>query len=278
MALLRRFIVCVASLFTGCSTIPDLPREWEMPVQEIMLHATCELREAFISIASDPRYTNFHAKEWALNITLTPKVDTQLQSIFGYTGKSTTNPKILRFVTWTLGTNPGIRGEVDGHKDGAVTFPLRSKQLLDVKKYPLFGCEEIRLTAHALKQYLGIREWLERIVPENATGLGKITHVDKPSFSSQIVVKVDAGNAAVTFFVPPGSTFTPSLAALYKRDVTLSITLTPDPTKAFVQTYPDGAQIRKTAPSAERVSPAAQSRLDQIQLERAIQNLRVQVQ
>lgn len=278
MARLRYFIACVASLVSGCSTIPDLPREWEMPVQEIMLHATCELREAFIGIARDPRYANFHAKEWALNITLTPKVDTQLQSIFGYTGKSTTSPKILRFVTWTLGTNPGIRGEVDGHTDGAVTFPLKSKQLLDEKKYPLFGCGEIRRTAHALKQYLGIREWLERIVPEESTGLGKITHVDKPSFAKQIVVKVDAGNAAITFFVPPGSTFTPSLAALYKRDVTLSITLTPDPTKAFVQTYPDDVQFKKKAAAADRVSPAAQSRLDQIQLERAIQNLRVQAQ
>jgi hypothetical protein len=267
----------VAVFFSGCAMVPDLPPEAEMPVQEIMMHAVCELRVAFQDMALDKRYASFKAAEWSLNITLTPKVDTQLQMSFGYTGKSTTDKSVLRFVTWTLGTSPGIRVDVEGHRDGAVTFPIRSQQLLDGRKYPIYGCEDLLRTAHALSQYLGIREWLERIVPETESGLDKLTHVDKPSYSTQIVVKLDGGNAGATFFIPNGATFNPAIAGLRKRDETLTITMTPDPVKKKVQTLPSGA-IQKEPIKTAGVSAPAQERLDRIELERSIQNLRLPTQ
>ena len=248
-----------------------------MPVQAIMLNATCELRAAFLDINSNKKYEKFKADEWSINITLTPKVDTQIQGMFGHTGKSTTNKSALEYITWTLGASPGLRLDLEGHRDGAVSFPIQSRMLLKPKDYPLFGCQEVLSNSKALSQYLGIREWLERIIPASGTGLSDITHVDKPSFSTQIIVKFDAGNAGPTFFVPNGSTFSPTLAALRKNDQTLSITMTPDPNKEPVQTFPEGAIKTKQA-KQEGVSPAAQSRLDQIQLERTIQNLRIRAE
>src|SRR5262249_22807187 len=153
------FGYCAFSLLgTGCSIIPDLPPERDMPVQEIMLHAVCELRAAFIDMSRDKRYVHFHVAEWSMNITLTPKVDTQLQAFMGYSGKSTVDKNALRLITWTLGTSPGLRADLEGHRDGTVTFPLTSAKLLDVKNYPLSQCKEYQRNAVALMQYLGVRE------------------------------------------------------------------------------------------------------------------------
>lgn len=274
MSYFRTLPIFAVLLLLGCSAIPSLPEERELPVQDIMLAAVCELRVAFIALKDNPQYAAFKADDWSLNITLTPKVDAQIYASFGHTGKSTTNPKDLSYITWTLGTSPGLRAGVEGHRDGGVTFALRSAQLLDPRHYPLRGCDRHERSAHALSQYLGIREWLERIVPDEVTGLTKFARLDKPSYTSQIIVKFDAGNAGVTFFVPNASTFTPAIAGLYKRDVTLSITMTPEPQRQRVETVPEGV-IRKDRARAAGVSEAAQLRLDQIQLERAIQNLRI---
>jgi hypothetical protein len=263
-----------AIALSGCSIVPDLPAEEELPVQEIMLNAVCELRTAFFVISRQKKFANFKPGEWAINITLTPKIDTQLYASFGYSGRSTPDKTALRFITWTLGTSPGLRAGAEGHRDGAVTFPLKSSQLLDEKNYPIQGCVEHIPAVGGLSQYLGVREWLERIIPESASGIDKVTRLDKPSYSTQIVVKVDGGAAGATFFIPNGSTYTPAVAGLRKRDETLSITMTPEPRKIPVNTLPKGA-IRKTLPGVPAsISPEAQSRLDQIGLERALQNLR----
>jgi len=266
---------CCALSLGACSTVPNLPSEDEMPVQLIMLHTTCELRAAFIALSADPKYKDFKADQWSINISLTPKVDTSLQASLGWTGR-TTNMKALRLWTWTLGTSPGLRGDIEGHRDGAVTFPLSSKQLLDVPKYPLVGCDDVRRSDPTLSQYLGIREWLERTVPTDDNGLAKLTNIDKPTFNSEIVVKFDAGNVGASYFVPNGWTYSAALAGTARRDETLSISMTPDPKVKHVETLPKGVIKKLAAGTGERISAAAQSRLDQIQLEQTLRNLRIQ--
>src|SRR5262245_7597853 len=137
-----------AFTLTACAVPPAPPEERDLPVRQIILHATCELRAAFISLKkSSP---NFKADQWAAAITLTPKVDTETAARFGYTGKSTTDPKVLRFITWTIGTTPGLEIDIKGHWDGGMSFPVHSSQLLDVKKYPLHGCHDAERASTAL--------------------------------------------------------------------------------------------------------------------------------
>jgi hypothetical protein len=113
-----------------------------------------------------------------------------------------------------------------GHRDGLAAFPFHSSQLLDEKHYPLPGCYEIERSSQALSQYLGIREWLERIATKG--DLGKLTNVDKPTFSTQIIIKYDGGNAGPSYFIPNGHVYSATLFGSRTRDETLTIAFTPD--------------------------------------------------
>jgi hypothetical protein len=268
-------VSCVfATSVAGCAAVPDLPGELEVPVQDILHHAVCELRIAFEILSNKEKYPGFNADQWAVSISLTPKTDTELTANFGATGSSTSNSKAIRFVTWTLGS-PGLQFDLKGHRDSAVSFPLHSSQLLDEKNYPLAGCENEGAGYASLSQHLGVAEWLERIAPQE--GLDKVTSVDKPVFNSEIIVKYDGGNAGATWTVPI-HTYTGSLFGSRTSDQTLSIAFTPDPKKVPVKTLPEGAPIVKPVAAAPRtiVSPAALNRLDQIQQEEILRNLRVQ--
>jgi hypothetical protein len=103
-------LICLvpALLLSGCSVIPDLPDNEEMPVQAILYNAVCELRTAFIALSDKRKYPNFKADQWAASISLTPKVDTEVSARLGATGQPFSNPKSQRFVTWTLGRHPGL--------------------------------------------------------------------------------------------------------------------------------------------------------------------------
>jgi hypothetical protein len=269
--------ICAATL-SGCTFIPDLPDEFEMPVQSILRHATCELRWAFEDFADQAKYPKFKADQWAIAISLTPKVDTEVSAKLGVTGKSTIDTKMTRFVTWTLGTSPGLEADFKGHRDGSVAFPIHSSQLLDRKHFPLL-CPE-GPGPESLTQYLGVHEWLQRLLPSGEDALGDLTHFDKPAFSSQIIVKFDGGNAGATWFIPNGTTYTPTLFASRIRDETLTIAFTSDPKKLPVHTLPEGAPIGKPASPArsQAVSPAALETLGRILQDETIRNLRLQSQ
>lgn len=275
--------VAMAATMTGlsaCSVIPDLPDEFEMPVQSILHNAVCELHWAFEDLSDHQKFPNFKADQWAAAISLAPKVDVELSARLGYTGKSTTDPKILRYVTWTLGTTPGLEYDVKCHRDGSVSFSLHSSQLLFRNGFNLQNCDRPDANAFVSQQYLGVQAWLERLIPRTGSGLEMLTNPDKPAFNTEIIIKYDGGYGGPTWFVPNGSTISATFFGSRIRDETLSIAFTPDPKKVPVNTLPLGAPIVKptAVPAPSHVSPGAQLRLDQIQQEEILRNLRIQGQ
>jgi len=279
----RTFSIVAASIgatLGACAVIPDLPDEFEMPVQGILHNAVCELHWTFEDLADVSRFPNFKADQWAAAISLTPKMDVELSARLGLTGKSTTDPKILRYVTWTLGTTPGLEYDVKGHRDGAVSFSVHSSQLLSRNGFNLPNCDRPDAAAFESRQYLGVQAWLERLIPQRGSGIDKLTNPDKPVFNSEIIIKYDGGYGGPTWFIPNGTTISATFFGSRIRDETLSIAFTPDPKKIPVNTLPTGAPIVKPKVQSEpsHVSPGAQLRLDQIQQEEILRNLRLQGQ
>src|SRR5260221_1377754 len=139
---------------TSCAVIPDMPPDLALPVHDIILHAACELRAALISI----RQTNpsFKSSSWAIAISLTPKIDTELSIRGGLTGKTAAGTP-LRFGSWILGAAPGVEMDSKGHRDGSASYSLHASQLLDAKKYPL-QCDNSSVTYHVLARNLGIQD------------------------------------------------------------------------------------------------------------------------
>ncbi|WP_375786912.1 hypothetical protein ACE10Z_04830 [Bradyrhizobium sp. Pha-3] len=282
-AVLPRFyamIAAIAASLGACSVIPDLPDEFEMPVQGILHNAVCELHWAFEDLSDPNRFPNFKADQWAAAISLSPKVDVELSARLGLTGKSTTDPKILRYVTWTLGTSPGLEYDVKGHRDGSASFSLHSSQLLFRNGFNLPNCDRPGPDAFESRQFLGVQRWLERLIPQQGTGLDLLTNPDKPVFNSQIIIKYDGGYGGPTWFIPNGTTVSATFFGSRIRDETLSIAFTPDPKKIHVNTLPTGAPIvkPKVQPEPSKVSPGAQLRLDRIQQDEILRNLRIQGQ
>ncbi|WP_315755841.1 MULTISPECIES: hypothetical protein [unclassified Bradyrhizobium] len=273
-------IAAIAASLGACSVIPDLPDEFEMPVQGILHNAVCELHWAFEDLSDPNRFPNFKADQWAAAISLSPKVDVELSARLGLTGKSTTDPKILRYVTWTLGTSPGLEYDVKGHRDGSASFSLHSSQLLFRNGFNLPNCDRPGPDAFESRQFLGVQRWLERLIPQQGTGLDLLTNPDKPVFNSQIIIKYDGGYGGPTWFIPNGTTVSATFFGSRIRDETLSIAFTPDPKKIHVNTLPTGAPIvkPKVQPEPSKVSPGAQLRLDRIQQDEILRNLRIQGQ
>jgi hypothetical protein len=266
----RRTIALLFVGLGGCTSIPSLPEEGELPVQEIVTSATCELREAFARLADKKRHPNFRADEWAASISLTPKVDTDLGVNFSLTRR-------FPLITWTLG-NPGIELDVRGRRDGSATFVLHSSDLLKKNARADQQCAERLRAAHALTQYHGVYEWWARLVPSDRSGLASFTKLDKPAFNSNIVVKFTFGDAGATWIVPNG-TNSAALFGLRTLDLTLSMAFTRDPRRPRVVTLPEGG-LKILAPKGppEAVSPDALQRLDSIQTENILRNLRIEPQ
>ena len=102
---------------------------------------------------------------------------------------------------------------------------------------------------------------------------------DKPSFNSNITVKFAFGAAGATWTILKGSKIV-SLGGFKTLDLTLQMSFTPDPPKRKkVVTLPEGG-LKQKGPMQEglSVSPAARSRLDVIETENILRNLRVQPQ
>lgn len=282
---------------------PDLT----LPIKAITLHATCELRDALHSFERVPPGTRLppdFPQHWSMSIQLTPKVDTDLNARIGLTGTTKfPGTAVNHFNTFAVGASPGAGIDIKTWKNGAVTYYVAGRDLLNEKIH--YDCDNARTTPHALAQDFGIQEWLQRLIDStNQPELAGAVSFDKPTFAAQIVVRLD-GSGNFTYNFPLGTNFV-NAGGWYEVDETLSITFTQDPKPApnivqfpaftkqkvseaspeknFIRFREDGqprirppARVRRTpsgAPAAPQgVSPEAKERLDRQQNEQTIRNL-----
>ncbi|MET4802826.1 hypothetical protein [Bradyrhizobium sp. LB11.1] len=282
---------------------PDI----SLPLKAIVLHATCELRDALAAFKDPPpgQYLPPRFPEhWSMSIQLTPKVDTDFNARAGLTG-TTKGPsdKKTYFNTFSV-VGPGAGVDIKSWKNGAVTYYVSGHDLLNPALPPI-DCTDARSTLHALAQDFGIHDWLRRLIDSaNQNELNGLVTFDKPTFGAQLTIRLDgAGNFTYNF--PLGTNFG-NVGGWYEVDEILSIAFTPDPKPApeAVQfpalppktkgpplsenftTFRENAnppfrpaprirQPRRAAPAAvpQGVSPEAKSRLDSQQLEQTLRNL-----
>jgi hypothetical protein len=261
----------VVLALSGCSSIPQLPSEDGLPVQRIVHNTICELKDSFEVLNDKNRYPNFKADERAMSISLTPKIDREFSTNFGFAGKGTADPKILHVISYTLGA-PGAQFDEKGHSDANAEYPLHSSQLLD-GKHPI-DCSGNSYGPDALSQRLNIAGWLQRVVSPGKGPYDSLSLPDKAAFTAEIVIKYDITTAGLTYTVPTAS-YSPSLSASDTRDETLTIAFTPDPKKIKVSTLPENADLKetKTYRALPAVSPGAAATLNQIQTDVRISNI-----
>jgi hypothetical protein len=263
---------CAISV-AGCSIIPDIPDDYNVPVREILQHATCELRGAFLEL-SDPRYASFGAGKWLIAVKLTPKADAEVGGGVGLTGKSTSlaNPK--HFNNWALGSvgAPGAAGDAKGTRNASITYKMSSKDLLDLRK-PLI-CPVDGPRYHDLAQNLGIRDWLLRTVQAKDIAVGPLATLEAPTFLAEIVVKF-TGNGNFTYNFPFGTNFA-AISGSYDMDDLLEITTTRDTSGPVivVQTLPTGGVFGNRPPDRIELPSRvdAEQRLENTQNQQGIIN------
>src|ERR1700731_2564370 len=88
----------------ACAIMPDLPPDWALPQQEILLHTACELQAALRGLDGRTNPKQFDARGWLIKITLNPKVDADIQPGAGLTRKSPSTTGAKRFITWVIGS------------------------------------------------------------------------------------------------------------------------------------------------------------------------------
>lgn len=255
---LRMILACGSVIWAGgCSMIPAVPGDFSLPVREILQHAACELRGAFVEL-SKPEYAAFKAGNWLIAIKLTPKTDLDVNGGLGLTGRSTTITGLKYFTNWALGSvgAPGAAIDAKGSRVAAVTFKMSSKELLNPKNQLICPVDSPRY--HALAEHLGIGEWLVRLVQAKDYAVGSLASLDTPTYSSQIVTKFSA-NGNFTYSFPFGTNFG-AISGYYNLDQTLDITLTPDTTgqKILVQTLPRDGKF-KDQPATQVLLPSLAS-------------------
>jgi len=270
-------ILSVAStLIAGCAVPPGMPPDFMLPVQQIVLHSVCELRFALREISIS--HPSFLRTNWAISITLTPKVDTQGTLNAGLTGKSTSLPAAKFFNNWTIGPAPGVRYDTKGHTDGTAAYLLTSAALLDNQnQYPLY-CDTSSTAYHALVRYLGIRDWLARTAAAAEGDVGSLARLNNPTYNNQIVIQFD-GSGAFTYNQPFGTNFASAYGS-YKLDESVAIAFTAQEVKkpVVVRTLPSGAQYSSAAPAPTAVTPAAAATLGTLGLQQQIINLQTAIQ
>ena len=256
----------------GCAIMPDLPPDWAMPQQEILLHTACELQFALRGLEGRTNPKQFDARGWTIKVTLNPKVDADIQPGAGLTRKNPFVGSPARFVSWVVGAGSGYTLEMRGERTGSIDFGFDSAKLIDDRNLP---CELNTPSYHALTKYLGVREWLHRSADAMHLTNSKI---DKPSFSSDVFIKFN-GSSSYTYTAPPGTDLL-SLAGYYQLQETLSINLTAKAVteKVVAVTLPVGGPgsrdnlAIKRVTSTETVSQETRSDLQQIRQQ--LQNLR----
>lgn len=252
----------------GCSAVPGVPPPALLPVDDIILNASCELRFALMGVGQ--RHPAFLADEWAISLTLAPKVDTDLSLRAGLTGKSTSSASAKYFNTWVVGSGPGLEYDMKGHTDGQAVFKMTSTQLLDPVKYPL-PCETNSSRYHALARVLGIEDWLERSAAAAEGKLGRLTRLDNPTLNSDITITWD-GAGSFTYNFPLGTNFLGAFAQ-YKADESLSIAFARNSKPKPVHTLPNKTAYSSVAVPSSGITPAADNTLEILGLKQSIINL-----
>lgn len=263
MSLKAALSLTASFLVAGCSIIPDVPSDDNLPVREILQHTACELQRAF-QILSLPQYKSFNAKKWLIAVKLSPKTDAEVSGGLGLTGKSTSVSGAHYFNNWALGSvgSPGAAVDAKGTRNVSIVFKMSSKELLNAKDRLICPVDSPRY--HILAQHLGIGEWLVRLVESKDYAVGSLATLDTPTYSSEIVVKF-TGNGNFTYNFPLGTHFG-AVSGLYDFDETLEITLSPDKgggPPLVVQTLPVGGNFQDgpdTVPAPSRVT--AEKKLD----------------
>jgi hypothetical protein len=260
--------LCVAAAAVGCAQVPKMPGDFMLPVQEIVLHAACELRFALQDARIE--HPSFLAHPWAISISVTPKVDSEVSLRAGLTGKSS-SVTVPFFNTWAVGAAPGAEYDMKGHTDGGVSYVVKSGQLLDDKTYPL-PCRRESASYHALASGLGIYDWLARTAAAAEGRIGKLTKIDKPTYNSQIIVQWD-GSGSFTYNQPFGTDFLGAMGS-YKVDESVAIIFVAEanPPSRPIHTFPGGTPYSSLR-TGTGLSAATETRLDILGLQQSIINL-----
>jgi hypothetical protein len=267
--MLRQSAAGAVLLLSGCAAgIPNISNDYALPVSEILTNTTCELRRAFEDIHQN--HPKFDAGGWLIGISLSPKMENEWTANVGLTGKTKAAPA-TRFNSWSLG--PGLQADIKGHRDGGVSYDIKSADLLDEAKFP-FSCDLTSAHYNALAQHLGIRDWLAELISAQEPA-GKLVALDKPAYNTEVVI-VWNGNGSFTYNFPLG-TDVAGITGKYTKDETLSIALTKITTTGpiVVQTLPTGGVFgtpAKAVISTTSTIETAKQRLDQMQLEQVLKN------
>jgi hypothetical protein len=198
--------------------MPDLPPDWALPMQEILLHSACELQAGLRGLngRTDPK--RFDATAWNIKITLNPKMDADVQPGLGLTQKNPFTAGATTFNSFVIGTGNGVTQDLHGARTGSVDFKFDSAALIKDDKLP---CNQETPSYHSLTKQLGIRNWLYRAADAmNLTG----SSIDNPSFSADVMMKL-SGTGSWTYTIPPGTNLV-SLSGFYQLDESLNITFT----------------------------------------------------
>jgi hypothetical protein len=271
------FVSCFALISANCAgMIPDVPNDYALPIEDILHNTTCELQKAFVELSLNKDLASFHAQSWLIGLTLSPKTDKEIVAGVGLSGKSSSLASPRYVNSWASGaaTLPGFNSDVRGTRNAGVTYNIHSKDLLDKKKFQL-DCDPTTPNYNALADNLGVRKWLIRTVEAQHNSVGSLAKLDKPTFSSEIYVKFNAGGN-FTYTFPFGTDFA-SLSGSYDEDITFSIAITGDQSKTSVikvQSLPTGGNFGNPDPQnlQTTVNVGAQSRLDAIEAQQQIVN------
>jgi hypothetical protein len=227
-------LISLSLSVSGCAIMPDLPPDWALPMQEILLHTACELQDALRDVKGriDPK--QFDAAGWNIKVTLNPKVDADIQPGVGMTRRQL--KPTSRFSNFVIGGGNGATMEMKGNRTGSVDFKFDSEALINDKSLP---CDSATPSYHSLTKQLAIREWLLRAVEAmSVTG----SRIDSPSFSADVFIKFN-GTASWTYTLPPGTDLV-TLGGFYQLDENLSINFTARSKTVHVVTLPVGGPGR----------------------------------
>jgi len=251
----------------GCAVLADIPPDFALPVQEIMSQTACELKDAFNSLEHSPYAKRFKPKQWLVTVALAPKTDTDLNAGVGGTRKAPYVGNPVAFVSWAIPA-PGIQLDDKSERSSGVNFNFTSGKLMADKT---LQCPPATPSAHALAQHLGVGEWLRRTA--KALSVASSASIDKPIYDTDITIKF-SGSGSYTYTFAPGTDLA-SFGGSYSLDEQLNISMAPiaDKHTITVVSLPDWQGGATSIPSTVQVQ-AAQSRLDIIQLQQAIQSLK----
>jgi hypothetical protein len=255
---------CAATALQGCALVPDVPPDPALPIKEILAQTACELQQTFISLSRSPNLQRFQAEQWLVNVSITPKVDTDLNGSAGWTRKHPFLGNPSRFTTWAI-SGPGLQLDAKAERNSGITFTFKSADLMRDK---VLQCPPPIPSLHVLAQHLGVEAWLRRTA--EAMTIASSANIDKPTYNTEITIKF-AANGSYTFTFPPGTDLA-TFGGSYILDEQLNISMAPISKKISVVTLPVGQTFGADAITSTQ-EQAAQSRLDLIQLEQAIRSI-----